>query len=268
MKSIKELFFKLTNIKPYRCNIIKDGITNKNYKIFTDDGIYVFRIPRNKMVGINHLNEQKVLQKVKDLNVEIVYFDESGILISKYVKHNKKECIDFQLVATKLKQLHSLDSSDIEDFDPFVNLNEYKKVVNKTIFKDEDIIINKAKQLYSKYDKVLCHNDVLLANFIKTSHQDYLIDYEYSGKNIALFDIVSFLSENNIDDYNLQKEFLCLYYDKVDETLENEIKLMYDFLDILWTYWAVAMYLLYNEEVFYNIALDKINRYKLKGDIY
>ena len=268
MNNISQLFYKLTNIKPYRCNVIKDGITNKNYKIFTTQGIYILRVPRKEMIGINFLNQGKVLKKVKDINVEVIYYDNNGILITSYVNHNKKECIDFNLVVNKLKTLHSLDSSDIDDFDPFINLIEYKKVVNETLFDNEDKIIEKAKTLYTKYSKVLCHNDVLLANFIKSSSNSYLIDYEYAGKNIALFDIVSFLSENNIDDENLQHQFLKMYYGKVDDTLLYEFKLMYSFLDVLWTYWAKAMYIKYNEEVFNDIALEKTSRYNLKDDTY
>ena len=89
-----------------------------------------------------------------------------------------------------------------------------------------------------------------------------------NGKNIALFDIVSFLSENNIDDENLQHKFLKMYYGKVDETLLNEVKIMYSFLDVLWTYWAKAMYIKYNEEVFNDIALEKTSRYNLIDDTY
>jgi thiamine kinase-like enzyme len=106
----------------------------------------------------------------------------------------------------------SLDSSDIDDFAPFINLIEYKKVVNETLFDNEDKIIEKAKTLYTKYPKVLCHNDVLLANFIKSSSNSYLIDYEYAGKNIALFDIVSFLFENNIEGEEKQKQFIKQYF--------------------------------------------------------
>ena len=85
MNNISQLFYKLTNIKPYRCNVIKDGITNKNYKIFTTQGIYILRVPRKEMIGINFLNQGKVLKKVKDINVEVIYYDNNGILITSYV---------------------------------------------------------------------------------------------------------------------------------------------------------------------------------------
>ena len=65
VNNISQLFYKLTNIKPYRCDIIKDGITNKNYKIFTHQGIYVLRMPRKEMIAINYLNQEKVLDFIR-----------------------------------------------------------------------------------------------------------------------------------------------------------------------------------------------------------
>ena len=35
------LFYKIMGIKPYRSYKIKDGITNINYKIFTNKGVFV-----------------------------------------------------------------------------------------------------------------------------------------------------------------------------------------------------------------------------------
>ena len=101
MIKVLPLFEKLTNIKGIKSYKLKDGITNINYKIKTLQGDYVIRIPRRGMVGINHFNQAKVLEKVKELNVEVIYYDgQTGILISKYVKgvhkFNKNNLGDMQ----------------------------------------------------------------------------------------------------------------------------------------------------------------------------
>ena len=41
------------------------------------------------MIGINFFNQGKVLKKVKDINVEVIYYDNNGILITSYVKQIK-----------------------------------------------------------------------------------------------------------------------------------------------------------------------------------
>ena len=119
-------------------------------------------------------------------------------------------------------------------------------------------------QIYEKYPKVLCHNDVLYANFIESDEKDYLIDYEYAGNNILLFDIASFLSENNINDNKVQLEFINSYFDNVTDELLQDIYNMFDFLDILWGYWAFAMHHKYQDNIFLEIGNEKLNRYNLK----
>lgn len=267
MQEILKLFTSLTNIKANNYTIIKEGISNINYKIDTDEGQYVLRIPRENMIAIDFANQGKVLKKAKDLNFDVIYYNsENGIMISKFIKL-KKELVSFNEVVTTLKQLHSLDITDIEDFDPFTNLYIYKNVIGKTMFDKEEVIISQAKLLYSKYDKVLCHNDLLYANFCKDDNRLYLIDYEYSGKNIVLFDLVSFLSENNINEM-YHEQFYHLYFDKVSKDLKQDIFTMSLFLDILWGYWGYAMYEKYQEEVFLNIANEKKHRYHLKVTIF
>lgn len=262
MIKVLPLFEKLTNIKGIKSYKLKDGITNINYKIKTLQGDYVIRIPRRGMVGINHFNQAKVLEKVKDLNVEVIYYDsQTGILISKYVKHKKRKEVPFKEVIDNLKTLHSIDITSIDAFDPFLLLKEYKKVVNETMFEKEEIIVNQAKKLYSKYPLVFSHNDLLYSNFIKSDDKNYLIDYEYAGKNIALFDIVSFLFENNIEEEEKQKQFIKQYFNNIDEELLLDIKTMHVFQDMLWGYWAFMMYYLYKDETFLQIGKLKQRRY-------
>ena len=265
MTKILELFESLTNIKAFKYEVIKEGITNINYLIHTTEDIFVMRIPRDNMVGINYINQGKILNIVKDLNIEVIYYDENtGIMISKYLNNVKKEKVSFDVVIKHLKKLHSINCSDIDDFDPFKLINTYKNIVKETLFKDEEKIILIAKEIYAKYPKVLCHNDVLFANFVITEDRNYMIDYEYSGMNIALFDIASFLSENNIDDINLQTLFINKYYGNVNKDLINDINYMFSFLDILWGYWAKAMHIKYKEEIFEIIFNEKLNRYNFK----
>ena len=92
MKKELAIFEKLTNITATNSKRIKKGITNINYKIFTNEGVFVMRMPRKNVVGINFTNQQKVLEKVSFLNVDVVCYDAStGILITKYEKLIKKD---------------------------------------------------------------------------------------------------------------------------------------------------------------------------------
>lgn len=265
MNNVLELFERLTNIKANKYELIKEGITNINYLIHSSNGVFVMRIPRTNMIGIDYINQGKVLKLVKELNVEVIFYDDStGIMITRYLNNIAKEKVSFDVVVKHLKKLHSISCANLSDFDPFKLIDIYKAIVNDTLFKNEEKVIFKAKEIYNKYPKVLSHNDVLYANFISANNTYYLIDYEYAGGNIALFDIASFLSENNIDDISLQLQFINKYFDTVNDELFDDINLMFMFLDILWGYWAKAMYIKYQEEIFETIFNEKLNRYKTK----
>ena len=254
----KEVFYNLTNIKVIKSRKIKTGITNINYKILTNEGVFVLRIPRKGIEGISFINQAKVLNVVKDINVDVVYYDfKTGILISKYVEKQKQKKVSFNVVIDILKKLHNLPIENIDRFDPFKLIKLYKSIALETEFVDEKNIINKAKKLYKKYPLCFCHNDLLYANFLKSKERYYLIDYEYAGLNIALFDIASFLSENNINDKKLQVKFIKKYFNYFDDSLYEDITTMFNLLDLLWYYWASALYKLYKEEIFNIIALEK-----------
>ena len=95
----KEVFYNLTNIKVIKSRKIKIGITNINYKILTNEGVFVLRIPRKGIEGISFINQAKVLNVVKDINVDVVYYDfKTGILISKYVDKQKQKKVSFLLI--------------------------------------------------------------------------------------------------------------------------------------------------------------------------
>lgn len=255
---VKDIFYNLTGIKANKSIKIKTGITNINYKILTDEGIFVLRIPRKGIEGISFTNQEKVLNIVKDINVEVIYYDSNtGILISKFVDKIKQKEVSFDVAINLLKTLHNLPTNNIDKFDPFKLIKLYKKIALEEEFVDESKIINKAKKLYKKYPLCFCHNDLLYANFIKTNKRYYLIDYEYAGLNIALFDIASFLSENNINDKNKQIEFIKKYYGCFTEKLYDDIIIMFNLLDLLWYYWSTALYKLYKEEIFLIISNEK-----------
>ena len=76
MQDVLKLFTSLTNIKANSYTIIKDGISNINYKIHTDDGQYVLRLPRENMIAIDYYNQGKVLKKVEHLNFDVVYYND------------------------------------------------------------------------------------------------------------------------------------------------------------------------------------------------
>lgn len=238
------------------------GVSHDTYKI--GDKVYRSTIDfKDEMTIFN--NESMMLFAIKRRNIteEILEFDlDTGEKLSKYIEGgvslDVEDNEDLIKALDLVKKIHELRVPGLGDFKPFERMNYWRDnsrvpLLNKEYKKR----INAAKELYEKYPLVPCHNDLLLSNFIKTSERYYLIDFEFAGMNIELFDIASFISENNIDDFSKITAILHYFDDKY--TLD-ELKIMMKFLDILWYYWANFKYKYTGKKVYLEIANDKLRR--------
>lgn len=272
MDKYLDLFYQHTNIKPLSISYIPLGITNNNYLVKCEKKDYVLRIPKDDMIGIDRVNENNVIELLKPLKIDVptIYFDKkTGIKITEKIKI-RKTAINYlndeylKKFLNQLKKIHEQKTIEkIADFDCFNLLKKYKEQLNEEtlIFPKEEEIIEKTKKIYQTYPKVLCHNDLLFNNILYTQKKVFIIDYEYSGKNIVLFDLMSFVKENNIEDLAIQSKILKFYYGKVDYKIFNDFTTMGLFLDILWSYWAYMMYVKYKDKQYLDIAIYKRNRY-------
>lgn len=106
--------------------------------------------------------------------------------------------------------------------------------------------------------QVLCHNDLVSGNLLFSKERLYLIDYEYAAMNDPLFDVISFLSENQIFDKELRQRFYLAYFNtQPDGLLLNQLKEWEIFEDVLWCTWAMMMAESRHEQVYLDIAEDK-----------
>ena len=89
----------------------------------------------------------------------------------------------------------------------------------------------------------------------------YLIDYEYAGYNDSYFDIASFISENHLN-YQETLTFLKSYFVE-EECNYKKLDIFLKFCDLLWYTWALLLYEKRREEVYNEIAQNKL--YNLKN---
>ena len=266
-----DLFFKTTQIKPEQISPYPFGVSNDNYLVKTSQGEYFLRVPKTDNNGIDRKNEKQVIVNIKDLKIdaETIYFnDKNGIKITKKIKCKKvfSDYCDTNFLKSfslQLKKLHQASIDKIKPFEVFKLLNFYKEEINdkSLTFFDEDYLLLKVRKLYEKYPLVLCHNDLLFANILTDNKKVYLIDYEYAGLNIELFDVMSFIKENNIDNLNQQIKIFKIYFEKLSIDLISDLNTMGLFLDLFWSYWAYMMYKKTNQQVFLDIFTLKYRRY-------
>ena len=153
---------------------------------------------------------------------------------------------------------------------PLEYLDPKKKPYDVKIIKQELIFME--ENLKNRSDIVLCHNDLLLKNFIINEKDVEVIDYEYSAYNYRAFDIVNHFNEwcgfdlnwDNFPNENTQRRFLKIYFEtyydsekeinideKIDEMLED-IKWFDLASNFYWGVWALIQAALSNIDFNYN----------------
>lgn len=166
------------------------------------------------------------------------------------------------LVAKVIAKLHQLPIQGLKPFDFLKRINYYKQYLNiKITTSEEALVYRKIADLDEKYPPVFSHNDLVKGNLLFLNNRVYLIDFEYASLNSPLFDLASFLSENNL---NSSEEIATLLsnYTLNDFPLE-EIETYRLALDYLWMYWALARFKLTKNPVFETIYFEKKSRLKL-----
>ena len=269
-ETLIKTFFKTDS---YEVEKLNKGLTNDNYLITIDHARFVLRVPKSDSSKIvNFVHEAKALELAKKagLDVNTLYYDqESGIKITQYVDdmktYNEYQGSD-KLVRTAnlMKRLHDLKTPIGYDFDPISRYRQYRSYVKHPLIDDQraSAIIDAVKTL--KYVPTLCHNDWVPGNIGFSQHKDVLIDYEYAGDNDPFFDVMSFITENDIPLKDRQS-FYDAYFDHPLSTDElHRLNVYEDFHNLLWCTWAVMMSESRNEQVYALIAVDKLRQLNRK----
>lgn len=242
------------------------GLTNQNYLFEFDHTKYVLRVPKHDSEHIvNRHHETLALKAVSqtNLDVETIYYDEdSGYKVTKYIPNVKtySECQredKIECVAQMMKKLHSLQTCIGIQFDPLKRLNQYRSHLTKPLY-DLTIYDSILKEIHTfSNPHTLCHNDWVDGNILFTDERCYLIDYEYAGDNDPLFDVVSFLSENQIYDETSRQRFYNTYFPEFNDIIHRQLLLWEICADILWCTWAMMLYESRQEQIYFDIANEK-----------
>lgn len=212
---------------------IESSIKNiKIYGTFLNGIVYTYIPGRTLFLG-----------DLIDLNL----FKQTAIAIAKYHKNEPELIKSPMLFVTLRKWLRNV---------PDEYVDKKKKAYDITILKNELIFLEKL--LKNNTDIVLCHNDLLLKNFIKGENDIKLIDYEYSSYNYRAFDLANHFCEwcgfecvwDSYPNSETQRRFINIYYNEYNGKNENENKKIIDQLiqdikifelcpNFFWGVWAL-----------------------------
>ncbi|MCQ2796602.1 MAG: phosphotransferase [Bacilli bacterium] len=250
----KSLIRKIIGEQVKSIRPIHQGVSNTSYLVNKQ---YVVRIKSEKERFYKFKEEKEVLHKTSNLFLSefVTYLDKDGNKVSEYINNAhsfKGDNNEIIAVAKMLKKLHDSKIEVKAKFKPLKRYYYYKNKSNGEEFQHEGTIIINVKKLYNKYPLIICHNDLVDNNLLFTKTGSYLIDYEYAGRNIYLFDLASFLSENEIRDKRKVKLFLTTYGFPMSNI--DELQTMIMFLNLLWYYWALERYNATKRKIFLNIS--------------
>ncbi len=178
---------------------LSGGMSNDTYLIEFDCFLKVVRIPGfSADIYVDRSKELYALNCVKGSEnfLQYDYFDEvTGVKVSPYIE-SSSEMLSEQELNKTLKKLHSLPKLPF-DYKAFDRLAYYIRLNNifDVNLKEEFYQIYKKillhKEELEKRNKVFCHNDNQISNFLNNG-QGVLIDFEFVGNNDELFDYACF----------------------------------------------------------------------------
>ena len=253
----KNLIRKIIGDQIKSIKAIHQGVSNTSYLV---NQHFVIRVKSEKEHFYKYKNEKEILHKTSNLFLSeyVTYLDKDGNKVSEYIQHAhtfRGDNNEIIAVAKMLKKLHHAEIKTNIKFKPFKRYYYYQNKSDGEKFQHEATVISRVEKLYNKYPLVMCHNDLVDNNLLFTKTGSYLIDYEFAGKNIYLFDLASFLSENEIKDKRKVKLFLSTYGFPLSNF--DELQDMIMFLNLLWYYWALERYNATKRNIFLKIVKMK-----------
>ncbi len=111
----------------------------------------------------------------------------------------------------------------------------------------------------------LCHNDLVAGNVCFQGEHCYIIDYEYACDNDPYFDLLSFITENDIQDECLRNVFFEAYFKgPVTNKQLQKIRYYEKLLNLYWCQWAMMRASQHDDPIYSEIAALKFQRLKEK----
>lgn len=237
------------------------GMTNHSYKITRNDGEeYLVRIPGDGTEEmINRMDERKSTELACKLGIDspLLYFGDDGRKVMKFIHDPQEMNEDVMKRPENLKQaaaifhkLHTCGEDTGVRFDVFEMADLYEKIIRDggvAFYEDYENVKQTVMDIKAAVDatgvapRVPCHNDSLMGNWVLDGDGKlYLIDWEYSGMNEAMWDLSCLSIEADYSPDN-DDQLLEEYYGRsatVEEKKRFVAAKMY--VDYLWTLWGLT----------------------------
>ena len=237
------------------------GMTNHSYKITREDGQeYLLRIPgEGTEEMIDRRDERKSTELACRLGIDapLLYFGDDGRKVMRYIHDPQPMDEEVMRRRDNLRQaaqifhrLHTCGEDTEVRFEVFEMAALYEKIIREggvAFHPDYAGVKQAVMEIKAEVDRngeaprVPCHNDSLMGNWVLDSGGKlYLIDWEYSGMNEAMWDL-SCLSIEADYTPDLDDALLDAYYGRpaaLEEKKRFAAAKLY--VDYLWTLWGLT----------------------------
>lgn len=237
------------------------GMTNHSYKITREDGKdYLVRIPgEGTEEMINRMDERKSTELGCRLGIDspLLYFGDDGRKVMKFIHDPQEMNEDVMRKKENLLQaaeifhrLHTCGEDTGVRFEVFEMANLYEKIIREggvAFYDDYEEVKQTVMDIKAAVDatgivpRVPCHNDSLIGNWVLDGDGKlYLIDWEYSGMNEAMWDLSCLSIEADYSPEN-DDQLLEAYYGR-SATVEEKKRFIAAkmYVDYLWTLWGLT----------------------------
>lgn len=258
---VKKLLHIVFSDGEYQQIVRLGGMTNHSYKVTRNDGQeYLVRIPGDGTEEmINRLDERKSTELACKLGIdsELLYFGDDGTKVMRFIYDpqpmneevmGRKE--NLLQAAEIFHRLHTCGVDTGVRFEVFEMAALYEKIIKeaKVAFYDDYKEVKQCvMDIKNTVDasgiapRVPCHNDSLMGNWV-LDHDGklYLIDWEYSGMNEAMWDLSCLSIEAGYTEMQ-DNDLLNAYYQR-EATIEEKKRFVAAklYVDYLWTLWGLT----------------------------
>ena len=238
--------------RPRTAEPLTGGITNRNYRVAVDHEVFVVRVPAESgsLLGIDRRIEREAsrLAAAAGVGPDVIAFVEpEGVLVTRFIEgqpvrdHTIHDPVMLGRIAQSLRRIHQAGSI-ASAFSPFRVVEAYALTALRhggrlpVAHERAQAVAVAIERALSPQPPVLCHNDLLNANFIDDGVSIRIVDWEYAGMGDRFFDFGNFAVNHQLTEDD-EASLLMAYFGRVAASQHARLRLMRlmsDYREAMW----------------------------------
>lgn len=235
---------------------LEGGITNRNYRARFGGSDVVIRLPgkNTEMLDIDRDAERAASEAASRLGVgpEVAaLLDDPPCLVTNFIDgepisaEELREPVALAGVASALRRIHDSGERLPVSFSPFRVVEDYAE---RAIARGAELHADygwargcaariEAVMTGPEHEPVLCHDDLLAANFLRCADGVRIVDWEYAGMGDRYFDLGNFAVNNELgpeDETALLEAYFQRPADPARLATLGLMRFMSDFREAMW----------------------------------